>query len=760
MIVDQFEELFTQNPPEVQERFAELLGRLALEADAHVLLSLRDDFLLQCHDHEALEPVFSELTPIKAPAGSALRRALVQPALKSGYRFEDEALVDEMLAEVEGERGALPLLAFAAAQLWQRRDRERGLLTREAYEEIGGVAGALARHAESTLEQIGQERLPLVREHFRHLVTAQRTRATWDREELLSTFSEKDRDAAAQVLASLIDARLLTSYELQTDDDQPSRHRVEVIHESLLRTWPRLVRWQSQDEDGAHLLDQLRQTAQLWDERGRPDDLLWTGTSFKEYELWRERYPGGLSATEDAFAEAMIGLAKRRQRRLRLAVGAAFAVLLAVLGIVGGFWRQSVAEARRAEASKLLALGQLELDSDPRRSSPTTALAYALASLELSDQPATRRFVMESLWSGPLAFVVGPQFDLGVTGLSSDGNWIQGRNDQGNLTFHRRSDGSAVRVPQNADLMAMPDRGPQGPGAFLDHEAIPGRDLFLESYERRFEIYRHPPGSPRHTYELFETSGRTKAWDPERLLRLERHGDEVLVESWPIDGGSATELGRLAVDYFTFGGPEGDRFRRFDVQGDLLLTASGRTAWAHRLDRLAEGPVWSLEHESEVVGSPLSSQSGKRLSTHDQKEGLHVWSLLPEGPSYERFLPSGLSRSSWDPEGRKVAAYSAGRPYAELWDQEAPPDAGPAVLHRRDQNQFNWMEFDPTGEWIVGVGPASRLDSLERRLAAATPAAGTPGNRHVGGVLARRPVAGIGRSRAGAATVAPVFRSR
>ena len=70
-----------------------------------------------------------------------------------------------------------------------RRDRERGLLTREAYAAIGGVSGALAQHAEATLERIGQERLPIVRELFRNLVTAQGTRATVDREELLSVFA-------------------------------------------------------------------------------------------------------------------------------------------------------------------------------------------------------------------------------------------------------------------------------------------------------------------------------------------------------------------------------------------------------------------------------------------------------------------------------------------------------------------------------------------------------------------------------------------
>ena len=38
----------------------------------------------------------------------------------------------------------------------------------------------------------------------------------------------------------------------------------------------------------------------------RTDDLLWSGTSFKEFEIWRERYPGGLSDTEHAFAAAMV----------------------------------------------------------------------------------------------------------------------------------------------------------------------------------------------------------------------------------------------------------------------------------------------------------------------------------------------------------------------------------------------------------------------------------------------------------------------
>ena len=51
--MDQFEELFTLNPAQTQARFAALLRGLASEADVHVLLSLRDDFLMRCHEQEA-----------------------------------------------------------------------------------------------------------------------------------------------------------------------------------------------------------------------------------------------------------------------------------------------------------------------------------------------------------------------------------------------------------------------------------------------------------------------------------------------------------------------------------------------------------------------------------------------------------------------------------------------------------------------------------------------------------------------------------
>ena len=142
-------------------------------------------------------------------------------------------------ARVEDARAALPLLAFAVARLWEQRDCEHASSRAQAYDDIGGVAGALAQHADEAPRALGTAREPLVRELFRNLVTAQGTRAVVDRDELLSAFS--DRAAAEAVFGELVEARLLTSDEVEEATGAPTTTAIEIAHESLLsrrgRAW-------------------------------------------------------------------------------------------------------------------------------------------------------------------------------------------------------------------------------------------------------------------------------------------------------------------------------------------------------------------------------------------------------------------------------------------------------------------------------------------------------------------------------------------
>ena len=243
------------------------------------------------------------------------------------------------------------------------------------------MAGALAQHAEATLDRIGSAREPIAREIFRTLVTSQGTRSVAEREEVLSLFPE--RKTAEEVLGELIDARLLTSYEVAGADGDGGflgrrpgtalgmTHRVEIAHESLLRAWPRLVRWQAQDEEGALLRDQLKQAAHLWEEKGRTSDLLWTGTAFQEYELWRGRYAGALTALEEDFAEAMAEKARRRKRLLTAAVAS---VIVALAGLASGSASRASGPRGRATAhrSKRCARSRPSSSRSHSSGSPTT----------------------------------------------------------------------------------------------------------------------------------------------------------------------------------------------------------------------------------------------------------------------------------------------------------------------------------------------------------------------------------------------------
>src|SRR5205823_15098209 len=99
-----------------------------------------------------------------------LRAAIEEPAglPDVGLRFED-GLVGDLLAEVRGQAGALPLLQFTLDQLYERREGQR--LTVAAYQAIGGVRGALARQAEATYAALpSEEHHALARALFLRLI--------------------------------------------------------------------------------------------------------------------------------------------------------------------------------------------------------------------------------------------------------------------------------------------------------------------------------------------------------------------------------------------------------------------------------------------------------------------------------------------------------------------------------------------------------------------------------------------------------------
>jgi DNA-binding winged helix-turn-helix (wHTH) protein/WD40 repeat protein len=751
LVVDQFEELFTLNQEPVSERFADLLRRLVDAAGIHVVLVLRDDFLIECHRHPPLEPIFSDLTPIGPPAGAELRRALTEPAARRLYGFESESMVDEMVGEVEAERGALPLLAFAVSRLWELRDRERRLLTREAYERIGGVAGALAQHAEATLEKIGRERLPIVRELFRNLVTAQGTRAVREWHELLSIFdseahpmssrasagpkgrsesrdphrvetalptigslqasgdpstprpsegrsAQDDRKkAAAEVLRTLIDARLLTSFKDDATEGsaEGTGHRVEIVHESLLQAWPRLVRWQTQDADAAQLRDQLRQAARTWDEHERTDDMLWTGSAFREFAVWRERYPGGLTELEEAFAAAMTSLATRRRRRRRIAAVAGVSALLVVLAIVTGLWRRSVQETRRAEAAKLLALAQVQLGTGP-----TEALALITASLEVADTDEARELVMRALWAAPPAF----ELDMGVEQLPSP-------------SFS--PDGRHVAVAGLASAVRVWSADGHGPAMLGGHTTKPSNtarwaarnlvvtgkqtDIIGPAFGAGVRLWSIPEGRPLRAVD-FGSPGYWQVGPGQLFAQIElREGGERRVElkSWSLPDGPEMLLRSLSAAELEgisdlVAAPDGSGW--VVARGDAV---SLRSFAGSDPERLLE------EFEADASVAPFG-ETGVLAS--DAAGNSRLWSFDRDGPhrAWAIRRPTGATGAVPDPTGRRIASLAPSKQYLQMWELDGLPGSRPLELRRSGSWYVPDFTFHPAGDWCVATLRAHR----------------------------------------------------
>ena len=368
LFVDQFEELYTQvADPDERAAFTQCLAAVADDATSplRVVLSIRSDFLDRvAEDQQFLTELMQGLFFLGPPSRDGLRDAIAQPAEMAGFRFELEATIEDMLDHLETTPGALPLLQFAASKLWDTRDRARAMLTHASYASMGGVAGALASHADRVVENLGPQTTGLVRAILLRLVTPERTRAIVPMAELRDL--SREVGAVQRLVDQMVDARLLVVQTLEGGKGST----VEIVHESLVQGWPMLRRWLDENQDDAALVDQLRTAARQWNAKGRDGGLLWRGDTADEAKKFRKRDKGPVSDVERAFLDEVVHAmqAAARRRRLGVIVGfslLSFVVVAALVALViikrsqaEAKEQQVLAEVAKKEAERQLAAAQ------------------------------------------------------------------------------------------------------------------------------------------------------------------------------------------------------------------------------------------------------------------------------------------------------------------------------------------------------------------------------------------------------------------
>ena len=392
IVVDQLEELFTLSE-DVAAREAFLAALLGAADDpsspVRVVLSMRADFLDRlATDNQFLSELSRGLFFLSAPDRENLRETLVRPAELAGYAFEDDRMVDDIV-QTATNRGALPLLQFAATRLWDTRDRKRRLLTRTAYDAMGGVAGAFVRHADEVAAAVPPRHQPLLRAIMSRLVTPEGTRAVIDRDELRSLSA--DPAEVERILDQLVRARLV-----HVHTDAVAGATVEMVHEVLITEWPTLRRWLENGHALRGFLHELRQAAKQWAGRGKPADLVWRGATARDALATADRHVLELAATEREFLAEVRRQVGRAGRRRLLAFASVLAVLVVVIGLGAiALVRISDAEetatkraldaateaqrARAAEATSARQLEALQTEEQRRRAAETEARTQSAA---------------------------------------------------------------------------------------------------------------------------------------------------------------------------------------------------------------------------------------------------------------------------------------------------------------------------------------------------------------------------------------------
>ncbi len=370
LVIDQFEELFTQVDDE-NLRLHFINSLLATFEDPRsrlrVVVTLRADFYdkpLQYHDFGELLRKRTEIVLPLSP--DELQIAIQQPAENAGTFFE-QGLVNAIIGDVNEQPGMLPLLQYALTQLFERRIGRT--LTLQAYQELGGVTGALAQRAGELYEQLSDSQRRGIRQLFLRLVT-------------LGEGTEDTRRRVRQTeLDSITDIEtLLERYgraRLLTFDRDPVTRvpTVEVAHEALIRNWEMFKGWVNDSRDELRIQRNLTLATAEWIDNDRSLGFLARDARLDQFESWAEHTDLILSVDEQTFIaqsktareernqaeedskahEAKI--AQRAQNFQRASAGLIIVVILAIVAVITAISQSNDAQSQLGTAT--IAQGRL-----------------------------------------------------------------------------------------------------------------------------------------------------------------------------------------------------------------------------------------------------------------------------------------------------------------------------------------------------------------------------------------------------------------
>jgi WD40 repeat protein/transcriptional regulator with XRE-family HTH domain len=435
VIVDQFEEVFTQCAGEGQRR-AFITALHAAAAAGHgpddtpaglVVLAVRADFEARCAEYRQLAGAIQDRYLVTAMTERQLRVAITEPAKQAGSRVDDD-LVGVLLAEVRNGQpgtfaaGVLPLLSHALDQAWRCRTGQT--VTLAGYERTGGIEGAVAASAQRAYEHLTPGQQAAARQVFLRLTATSSDgtdiadRAT--RAELTEGKTAAGTRDVEAVLEAFAAERLLTL----------AAGTVEISHEALLTAWP-LLRdtWLADTHADRIVRTRLHNTAADWDRSSRDPSYLYTGTLLQAATETAARIDADparnlpLSQADRRFLHASTRAHRRKARRRQGLLAFLMALVIGLAAVAG--W--AILATRDATHQRDVAVSR-QLDVESERLGDTNITAAALDSIAawgLDHSSAEARYLMRTLAASPqIATLTSGPGEVNSVAFSPDGKTL------------------------------------------------------------------------------------------------------------------------------------------------------------------------------------------------------------------------------------------------------------------------------------------------------------------------------------------------